>query len=515
MGTTLISLNGILFIVIILILSVTIINIILKSLNKINKSVHKIAQGDLTKKIQIDERGIFKTLCLNINSLVLNIRGFINETNIMTDKVIDYCESINKDAQQVDVSASETCTAINKISEDMTEQMNDVLNTNKFIHEIVEEYNDITKNGELIEDIASSMMDKVDASNKIYEQLINKMNESASSNLKLSTKIKSLYDKAFEIQSIADTVKEISKNTNLLSLNASIEAARSGNNGSGFTVVANEIRKLAEVSSNQANQIQNIINEFKLEISDITSSMTKEVESINENIKFSSITKENLDKVYVESENALKSIKHINKTIDIQNEKIINIKNVIGKISNISEGITAATQEVAAASQDQLTAMNNMFDSVSNLTNMNKNLKNRIASFAKNYEITNETKAHIENGFKILRQLAKQDGLASMDYNICTKILKENIDKSPYFELFGLVQKDGLRKAITLDYKEEDVYTSFSHRPYFKEAIKGNDYTSEPYISVDTNSYCIAMAVPVKNQTGEITGILMGDLILG
>lgn len=55
---------------------------------------------------------------------------------------------------------------------------------------------------------------------------------------------------------------------------------------------------------------------------------------------------------------------------------------------------------------------------------------------------------------------------------ICTDIIKENITKHPYFELLSLMDKDGLRKAITLDYTEEEVYVNFSHRPYFKEAIQ-------------------------------------------
>lgn len=102
-----------------------------------------------------------------------------------------------------------------------------------------------------------------------------------------------------------------------------------------------------------------------------------------------------------------------------------------------------------------------------------------------------------------------------MDYNICTKLLKEAIINQPQFELFGLIQKDGLRKAITLDYQEQEVYVNFGHRPYFKEAIKGNEFKSEPYISTDSNNYCIAISVPVRDKNGNNVGVLMGDLILG
>ncbi|WML37073.1 methyl-accepting chemotaxis protein [Clostridium sp. OS1-26] len=234
------------------------------------------------------------------------------------------------------------------------------------------------------------MMQHVEDSNKIYKQLTERMKNSASSNLELALQIKNLSEKAYKIQSIADAVNGISRNTNLLSLNASIEAAKAGESGSGFAVVANEIRKLAGISSLQAKEIENIINDVKVMITDISNKMNRETEVIGQNINFSNLTKENLDKIFIESEDTLKSIKNINKTIYIQKEKVLSIKSVIGETTKLSENITAATQEVAAASDEQLTYMKNVFDSVSSLTGMNKNLKDRIDSFAKSYKIDEE-----------------------------------------------------------------------------------------------------------------------------
>ena len=101
-----------------------------------------------------------------------------------------------------------------------------------------------------------------------------------------------------------------------------------------------------------------------------------------------------------------------------------------------------------------------------------------------------------------------------MEYSKATPVLLEQIKKYPYFELLAIVQKDGVRKTITLDYTEQQVYTSFSHRPYFKKSIAGKEFISEPYISTDTNNYCIAISVPVKNKNGEILGIIIADLKL-
>lgn len=511
---TAIPLNNFLWLLFIAILSTVWFNRFSTSLTKINKALYNISQGDLTKKLAVNKNSLFKDLSSNINLFVLNIRGLINESTIMTDKVINHCDNLTESARRVEKSSHETCAAINGIAQDITNHRNEIRKAENYIYEIVDSHKNVVKNEEMIEQMAASMLTVVGETNTIYEELITKMNESSASNLKLAEKTKNLYAKAYKIQNIADAVKEISNNTNLLSLNASIEAARA-ETGSGFAAVANEIRKLAEISSQQAKQIQEIINDIKTDITEISANMEQEVQTIRENIAFSNLTKEHLDKIATESQNTLISVQDINKIINQQNQKIITIRSVIEEISKISENTSSTTQEVAAASEDQTNAMGNMFHSIADLTGMNKNLKERIASFASRYELDDTTRKQIKNGLETLREVAKQNGLATMDYEICTKILKDNIAKCPYFELFGLVQKDGIRKALTLDYKEEDVYTSFAHRPYFKAAISGKEYQSEPYISVDTNNYCIAIAVPVRNENSEITGILMGDLILG
>lgn len=303
---------NIVWIVITLILSFGIVKLLFKQVSGINKSIIKMSQGDLTKKININKNGVFKDLSLNINNFILKVRGLINETATMTDKVINYCEELEKNAKLVQVSSEETCAAINNVSKDMLRQTDAVEKGNNLINEIVQEYKDVVKNGEIIQTMATSMKERVGESNKIYDELINKLNESAFSNSELAAKVNNLYEKAYKIQNIADTVNDISKSTNLLSLNASIEAAKASESGAGFAVVAKEIRKLAERSSVQAKEIETIINDIKNEIIDISTSMNKEVEKINENIVVANVTKDNLHGITLDSENTLKSIKHIN-----------------------------------------------------------------------------------------------------------------------------------------------------------------------------------------------------------
>ena len=484
-------------------------------IKKMSSRTLHMSEGDLTKKLH-ENKNILGELTHNINSLTLKFRGLICQIMTMTEKVIDYSKSLNDTSNKLNVAYGETATAINEISLDMTEQMNSILKAKSYSGEVVESSKHIATQGESIEKMASKMMDVVESSYSNFEDLIQRMNKSTASSLEIAQKMKGLEERAFKIQNIADTVKTISESTNLLALNASIEAARAGEAGRGFSVVAEEVRKLAESSSSQAKEIDVIISDIKNEIITIAGNVNKEVENMKGDIEFSKETREALNGIISETKNTFNAIKSINSIIEDQVNKIDKIEDVMNDIAKISENTTAATQEVAASAEEQSNAIDVMINSIENLTSMNENIKKYVSSFTKNYELDSEKRKFVEDGLKGLLDIAKDKKLATMDYNICTKVLKEEIKGHPYFELLAVMDKDGIRRAITLDYKDtKEVFKSFAHRPYFAPAFGGKTFTSEPYISVDTNNYCIAIAVPVKNERNEIVGILQGDLTLG
>lgn len=484
-------------------------------LSEIVKNVNRMTSGDLTKQLNVDENSSFNDLCLSINRFLLKIRGFINETTTTSDKVIVSYEELLKNSESVKTTIATANAAINDISLDMSEQMKGTVRSQNIIHEIVDEFKEVVSSGNQIEDSAFSMMNTVKQSIEMYEELISKLSESASSNKSLALDINELNESIKKIQSISDGVYSISRTTHLLSFNASIEAERANSNGLGFSVIANEMRRLASETSKQSEEIRMIIDNITGKISNISAQMNLEVAVINKNIEASHLTGDNLRKIHDQSAETLGSVKEINKIIEHQNQEILNIQNIIEEITSSSQKTTATTEELAASSDDQLVAQNLMMKSIKGLIGMNLNLKRQIAQFAKNYEITPIIQKYIDDAFVTLRELAQNKVLATMSYQDCTPVLIEAVKNNPSFELFGLIQKDGLRKAITLDYKESDVYVSFAHRPYFKEAIIGNDYQSEPYVSSDTNSYCIAVAVPVRSGSNQIAGVLIGDLVLG
>lgn len=482
-------------------------------IDKINELLYCISQGDLTRNLDIGEQEK-NSMYINLNNLIKRFRGLIAATTTMTDKTIRFTDELKGDTEGIEISSRENSNVINSISKDMENQIYLVQEVKKYSDGITESAKNVFKKSENIKKLEQNNIKTVEDSYDKFQILINKMQHAADIKKSTNKKIKSLEEKTYLIENIADEVAKISKNTNLLSLNASIEAARAGEAGKGFAVVAGEVKKLAENSTVQAKKIEKILSGIKQEIKDISVTMQEEINSFNEYILFSKATGDNLKKIRLQTRENFNEFTNIDNELDNQVNKIGKVGVAIDEVYKTFKTLSTSTTEIAAASEEQYRITENISEKVFDLVKMNEDIKKHINMFVKNYKIDEAKEKYIIEGINTLKEIAKIPELATMEYKICTKVLKEQIEKYPIFELFGLVEKGGLRKAISLDYPEEEVYVDFSYRPYYKEAIEGKNFISEPYISVDTNNYCIAISEPIKNKEGGIVGIIVTDLKL-
>lgn len=506
---------GIMGILIVTLIIVSIFNIrIRSSIRRLTNEMEKIAQGDLTKKLKANKIKIIKELIVYSNNFMIKVRRLIGKSTEISDRILINCDVLSKDMKNMELHVVENVESITTISDDMNNQVDKVVSVRSDIENIVLNHGTMVRNSHSVEKTAMSMMESVSESKSEFDKLINKMEKSLCLEKELSLRIKALEIGAQKIQDISDTVKEISGTTNLLSLNASIEAARAGEAGRGFSVVAEEIRKLAEMSSVQADEIQKITDNVQKDIYEFGSIMEEDLSVIKESISYAKKNSENFQSISSSSMNTLNSIQEINKAIEEQNANLRNIELSINSISNFVSKTTIHVQNTAESSKAQLKVVKRVSDNIKEVVNMNKDMKLIISSFAQNYILDEDTEKYINNAKNILNSVAKEGAIISLEETKCNKTLKEFVKKYPFFYLLSVMDINGDTKGITLEGSREELYCNYSHRPYFKESIKGLVYKSEPYISSDTDGYCIALSVPIKNNSGQVVGIVMGDLVL-
>lgn len=372
----------------VMIVSFAIINIILKPLKAIIDEFNKIASGNLTtggegdilqkysnKKDEIgDFSRAFNVMKSKLQSMILNINNSVGV-------VVDTSNTLSKIAKSTNEAAAETSITIDGMTHEAIKQSEYAVSVLKMMENTQKQVNEGTNELCVAVDGINKATDIVNISNKSIVEATNYIETMSESLNKSSESITKLKDNSNEIGSIVNIIKSITEQTNLLALNAAIEAARAGEYGKGFSVVADEIRKLSEESSNEAKRIEKLVEDIQTE-TDLT------VQTIEDNLSAFNKQAELVRNGEMGLKNAVENINN-SKENSIQLQNILNnIKEYVDctfmNIKKITESITDSSkdsEQLSAASQEQLSIINQLSQSSQDLSRLADELNTEINKF--------------------------------------------------------------------------------------------------------------------------------------
>ena len=347
------------------------------------KGVKAISEGDLTTTIQtygdsIDETCVLakdiRKLQISLRDIVQSIQDSASELDNSTATFRQRFDSINDTVENVN-------HAVEEIAQGASSQANETTNVAGQVSEmaqVIDSSNDEVKNLEAIVKLMNSVSANADSLMKNLTSL-NERTKISLGVVKDNTKATdSSVDK---IKDAVDMIDEIASQTNLLSLNASIEAARAGDAGRGFSVVANEIRGLADSSAQGASTIAEIINDL---------------------LKHSQESVKTMDIVTDDSNAQEQGLVEMHDAFDSLNQEISKVSNAVldiayqmdtlasarGIIIEATESLSAISQENAAATEETSASMQTLKENVddcaeevNHLMHMSNDLTNKIAMF--------------------------------------------------------------------------------------------------------------------------------------
>lgn len=343
-----------------------------------------IADGDYTRNIpekfikKKDELGDFagaiEKMQKEVKLLMLTVRNSSKELLTSSD-------ALSQMSKQSAETTSEITQAINQVAESAAMQAESLEKSVNSVNSLAEKIEEVSKSVLQMDQMSVGISALNSSGLEKVKILDGKAKATRQSVMQIEGIIIGINDASERIGTIIDAITYISRQTNLLALNAAIEAARAGEHGKGFSVVADEIRNLAEQSSKESENIKSLID-------DVQNQVKKAVIAVNE----TSSVLQDQDRAVAENENIFFEI---SKSIELIREKVLHMdrnaeemgksKNeIVSMIETIAAGeeeSSASTEEVSASTEQLLTAMELVAESAVSTRNMAQNLQVGLSKF--------------------------------------------------------------------------------------------------------------------------------------
>jgi len=331
-----------------------------RTINTLNKSILQVAKGDLTAKFSTKRKDEFQALSHGINDMVEHMRNLIGEVQDVGGTVSGSAVSLTSTAGDLLEATKGISRTIDEIEQGIIQQAEDTERCLTQMTSLSDQINQVYHNTNESEQIANNT--HAVASEGMY--IVNELNDKSKATSEITQdvirKIQEFQVQSKKIEEFVNIINDIASQTNLLSLNASIEAARAGDAGRGFAVVAEEIRKLADQSINAAKQIQKTVKDIDVKNKE-TVSTAERAESI-----VASQT-EALVKTTSVFDNISTHVNELASNLNDILERLKTIETVKVETMTAIQNIAAVTEQTAASSEEVNSTALNQIDSVERL----------------------------------------------------------------------------------------------------------------------------------------------------
>ncbi len=341
-----------------------------KSLGKVQGVISKLTTGDLNVSMEEDlvrrndELGV---IAYGINNMVNELQTIVRQMSRSTTNLLDSSNHLSELANTTNVAMNEIERAADEVSKGAISQAEEVENATTNVNDMGESITRIVEKVESLNKVSETMKNAQIQVEGIVTELSESSDTTFDAAKQIESQVKKTDESVSQIQDAVTLISSIAEETNLLSLNASIEAARAGDAGRGFAVVATQIQKLAEESNRSAIEIAEVITNLAKESKDTVEKMNTVQEAIVVQREKLQETKTKFHDVSVGIHSSREETMEIKQVSDYCDTSRISMVDEIQNLSAISEQNAASTEETMASIQDLNSSLETLADQAKGL----------------------------------------------------------------------------------------------------------------------------------------------------
>lgn len=354
------------------------INVSIKYLVEI---ANHVAQGNLKVDVTPKSNDEFGTLTKAFGETVKELKGLIEGITSTADNLVSFSEQLTSNVDQSAIATQQVASSISNVASNMNKQGDQVKSSVLEINNMNDDIGAFEKLSEQSSKAANDVAGIAQAGREAVSGAVSQMETIAASVTESAEVIRQLATRSEEISQMSDSISGIAEQTNLLALNAAIEAARAGEHGKGFAVVADEVRKLAEGSALAASKIAELIRV-------IQNDTTRAVERMEQGTRDVQNGKNVVDEAGNSFSTIVQAVIGLTKNADIilhaarsSSEKINKLVAVMEDLNKTSADVSQEAESVSAATEQLSASVDEIATASKNMSDMAQKLKDSTSQF--------------------------------------------------------------------------------------------------------------------------------------
>lgn len=372
-------------------------------------AAQNLAKGDLSHKVtfRLDSKDELGLLTRTFNEMAGSLSGMILRIKGVADRLASAATELSATAEQMSASSEEASSQVVSVATAAEEMASQASAVAAAAEELSTTITQVSQSAQRAAELArqSSAISSQGKENVL--QTINGMKEIAEAVNRINETVQKLNAASEKIGQIISVIEDVADQTNLLALNAAIEAARAGEQGRGFAVVADEVRKLAERTMGSTRQISEMIGEIQEETANVVKAMDEGLKAVEDGSKLAKSAGEALQKVARSSDEVLEAIAQIATAIEQQSAAVKDINGNIQQLSQVTQDISRNIQQVAEASRQVAEGAQQTAQASSQLDRLSRELHEEVSKFKVSDEFLKAGSAE-EDEFELRRIMKPQ-----------------------------------------------------------------------------------------------------------